>query len=240
MRQRKNKKTGIIYCLQSAVYNQMSHQRTVCGYTLIETLVALMISLIGLTGGLVLYRSGQQVVNTIHTTNELQLGVRKAFGTMIQELQETSADTIDLRVRRQSDSRLSSGNPPQNPARDRSGRQRIANAISFASAREGTRFVYNPDGTPDWKYAIAYFLDARTNTLYRYVVPKDNWETRFNTASAFRAVNLEPFVPDITNLEFQLTGNLLRITIESSRDVQSAESSAPLTTKLTTRVYLRN
>jgi hypothetical protein len=181
-------------------------------------LIALSVSLISLIGGLTLYRSGFQTLNVGRTSTEMQQGARKALETMVQELQETTAGTLDTSV---------------------------PYAISFASAREWVlndegilvwEFEPNPDGTPTWKNAVVYFLDTGSSTLCRYVEAKTDWSTGFNTASAFSASNPEKLVPHVTNLQFQLVGNLLRITIETSGNVESGTISDTVTTQ----VYVRN
>jgi len=189
--------------------NRIKYRRTEYGHTLIELLIALSVSLISLIGGLTLYRSGFQTLNVGRTSTEMQQGARKALETMVQELQETTAGTLDISV---------------------------PYAISFASARETTGFASKADGTPAWKNAVVYFLDTGTSTLCRYVEAKTDWSTGFNTASAFSASNPEKLVPHVTNLQFQLVGNLLRITIETSGNVESGTISDTVTTQ----VYVRN
>ena len=194
---------------QSAIRNRIRYRQTEWGHTLIELLIALSVSLISLIGGLTLYRSGFQTLNVGRTSTEMQQGARKALETMVQELQETTTGTLDTSV---------------------------PYAISFASARVGNGFSSKNDGTPAWKNAVVYFLDTGSSTLCRYVEAKTDWSTGFNTASAFSASNPEKLVPHVTNLQFQLVGNLLRITIETSGNVESGTISDTVTTQ----VYVRN
>jgi prepilin-type N-terminal cleavage/methylation domain-containing protein len=176
------------------------------GFTLIEIMIGLAIALIGALGGLTLYRYGHETLNTVNTSNEMQQGIRKAFETMAQEIQETSISMVDVNV---------------------------PNTVSFASAWDSGTFQKNSDGTPDWKYAVAYFWDSGTNTLCRYVEWKDDWTTPFNTASVFGAPNPEKLIPNITDLQFVLNGSLLEMTLTTSKG-----GSTPI--QITTQIYMRN
>ncbi len=207
MKAQENQKTR-----KARIWHLIGCYKTTSGYTLIEVLIALSLSSIGFIGGLMLYRSGHRVLNISRATAEIEQGSRKALETMIQELQETTIDSVDVSV-------------PQ--------------AISFASAWNSGTFASNIDWTPDWKQAVVYFLDTSTNTLCRYVAPKDDWSTGFNTASAFSATNIERLVPDVTRLEFAWVGNLLRITIETSKNVQTADLGN-VSEALTTQVAMQN
>ena len=127
------------------------------GYSLIEVIMAMALSVIGLVGGLTLFQGVNNTLNVVTTTSEMQYGIRKGLETMTQELRRTSVNTIDISV----------------PC-----------AISFASAEDGTGFALNDDGTPDWKNAVVYFMDEQTNMLCRSVETKDDWTTGFNTGAA--------------------------------------------------------
>lgn len=61
------------------------------GFTLIELMIGMAISVIGALAGLTLYRYGNETLNTVNASNEMQQGIRKAFETMVQEVQETRA-----------------------------------------------------------------------------------------------------------------------------------------------------
>jgi hypothetical protein len=162
------------------IYRSTKH-----GYSIMELLVAVGVSFVGLSGGFMLYQAGQETLNTATTTSEMQQGFRKAFETMTQELQETDGATVDVSV---------------------------PNAISFASAWDSSNFTMNADGSPDWKHAVVYFWNSSENTLCRYTSPKDDWSTLFDTASAFTMEDREELVSDVTGIQFQLSGKLLTIT----------------------------
>lgn len=185
----------------------------VYGFTLLELVIAMGVSSIGITGSFVLYRSGLQLLDVTQATGETNQSIRKGFETMILEIQETSVDTIDTS---------------------------IPHAISFASARQSDVFQIESDGTPIWQNTVVYFLDPGTGTLCRYVTAKSNWATKFNTVSVFEVENPQQLVPDVSDLTFTLNGNLLAIGMQISKSVRSADSSDPLTTELATQVYLRN
>jgi prepilin-type N-terminal cleavage/methylation domain-containing protein len=174
-----------------------SKRQTDAGFSLIELIMALAISLIGLTGGFTLYRSAHQTVNATQTAAEIQSSVRKVLELMAQDLHESSVDTIDLSV---------------------------SGAISFASARNANSFVSNSDGTPDWKNAIVYFVDDETNTLCRYVEAKDDWSANFNTASALTSDDVEQLTPHVTGMSFTLNDNVLTVALAFSKHIESAGS----------------
>lgn len=178
------------------------------GYSLMEVIMAMAIASIGFTGGLTLFRGVQNTLNVVTTTSQMQQGIRKGFETMTQELQGTSVNTIDISV---------------------------PYAICFASAVENTGFALNGDGTPDWKNAVVYFMDEETNMLCRYVEAKDDWTTGFNTEAAVQLPNPEQLIPDVADLQFQLTGNLLSITMKISK-----EDPSDMSNTLSTQIYLRN
>lgn len=176
------------------------------GFTLIELMIGMAIAVIGALAGLTLYRYGHETLNTVNASNEMQQGIRKAFETMVQEVQETSISTVDASV---------------------------SNAVSFASAWDSGSFQKNSDGTPDWKYAVAYFWDSGTNMLCRYTEWKDDWTAPFNTSAVFGTPNPERLIPNITDLQFVLNGNLLEMSLATSKD-----GSTPI--QITTQIYMRN
>ncbi len=188
------------------------YRRAILGFTLLELLMGLGLSSIGLTAGLALYSSGKTALNVVEMTTEVQQGFRKAFETIALEIQETNISTIDTSV---------------------------PYAISFASARQENVFQINPDRTPDWQNAVVYFLDISTNTLCRYVEAKSDWTTTFDTASAFGVANPQRLVPDVTDLEFNLSDDILTITMQVSTSTASG-TSGPVTSELATQIRVRN
>ena len=183
------------------------------GISFIELIVALGVSSVGIAGAFVLYSSAVKSMDVMEATGEMQQGFRKAFETMTLEIQETNVSMIDTSV---------------------------PYAISFPSARQANVFQQNNDGTPSWQNAVVYFLDSETETLCRYVTAKTDWTTNFDTATAFAVENPQRLVFDVSNLQFQLAGNLLTITMESSKTLESMDTSSPVTKSLTTQVALRN
>ena len=208
MKRRQNDTPPMKWARKAGILHRIRYRRTASGYTLIEVLIALAISLIGFIGGLTLYSSGAKTLKVGRASTEIQQGARKALETIIKDLQETTISTIDVSV---------------------------PYAIRFASAQNAGSFALNSDGTPDWKNAVVYFLDTASNTLCRYIEAKDDWSTGFDTASAFDAVNPEQLVPHVTNLEFSLVGNLLSMTIEMSDTTESVPISKELTTQVYVR-----
>ncbi len=204
----KEKYGSIKHVLRFMFHASIRNLKSPNGYSLMEVIMAMAIASIGFAGGLTLFRGVQNTLNVVTTTSEMQHGIRKGFETMTQELQGTSVNTIDISV---------------------------PGAICFASAVEDTGFALNGDGTPDWKNAVVYFLQSGTNMLCRYVEPKDDWTTSFDVGAAVQVPNPEPLVPDVTDLQFQLTGNLLSITIKISK-----EDSSDMSNTLSTQIYLRN
>jgi type II secretory pathway pseudopilin PulG len=181
------------------------------GYSLLELLVALGMSFVGFSGAFMLYRAGSNAMNMASTSSQMQGGFRKAFETISQDLQETTVNSVDTSV---------------------------PNALSFASAWENGAFQTNADASPDWKYVVVYFLDSTKNMLCRYTLLKDDWSTPFDTSSAFNATNRVELVSDVTGVQFQLSGNVLTITLTIYPSNQSAPT--PMTATLSTQVYLRN
>ncbi len=204
----KEKYGSIKHVLRFMFHASIRNLKSPNGYSLIEVIMAMAIASIGFVGGLTLFRGVQNTLNVVTTTSEMQHGIRKGFETMTQELQGTSVNTIDMSV---------------------------PYAICFASAEDGTGFALNDDGTPDWKNAVVYFLQSETNMLCRYVEPKDDWMTGFDTGAAVQLPNPEQLIPDVSDLQFQLTGNLLSITMKISK-----EDPSDMSNTLSTQIYLRN
>ncbi len=203
----KEKYGSIKHVLRFMFHASIRNLKSPNGYSLMEVIMAMAIASIGFVGGLTLFRGVQNTLNVVTTTSQMQHGIRKGFETMTQELQDTYVNTIDISV---------------------------AGAISFASAVEEAGFALNSDGTPDWKNAVVYFLNTQTHMLCRYVEAKDDWTTSFDTFAAIQVPNPEPLIPNVADLQFQLNGNLLLITIKVSGD------SADMSQTLTTQIYLRN
>lgn len=189
------------------------YRRAVLGFTLFEMLVALGMSSIGLTAGIMVYTAGGKLSDVSQTTAEAQQGFRKALATMALEIQETKTSMIDTSV---------------------------PHCISFASARQSNVFQTNSDGSPNWQNAVVFFLDSGTNTLCRYTEARSNWSTSFDTASALEAEDPEQLVKDVTDLDFHLSGNVLTIIMEISKNLRSADSTSPIATELAVQIYLRN
>lgn len=189
------------------------YQRMALGFTLIEMLVALGISSVGFAAGLMIFSSTRKTYDAIQMRNEVQQEFRNAFETITLELQATNTATIDTSV---------------------------PYAVSFASAKQNGVFQKNADGTPNWQDVVVFFLDSGTHTLRRYAEPKSDWSPPFETASALSAQDSSPLVPDVTNLEFHLSGNILTVMMEISKSVPSADTEEPIATELTAQIYLRN
>ena len=169
------------------------------------------ILLIGFTAGHVLLQIGYKSFNVGTAATQLQQKVRIALETMIRELQETSVDTIVI----------------EGPA------------ISFASARDADdNFSTTESGAPDWRKAVVYFLDAESNTLYRYEEAKENWSANFNPTIAFDAGEeaLEQIASTVKAITFQLSpDNLLSITITLTEDAQGEGVPEEITTAVKPR-----
>ena len=174
-----------------------SKRNSEAGFSLIEMIMALTISLIGLIGGLTLYRSAHEATNAGQEAMEIQAGVRKALEIIAKELHESNVDTIDVTV---------------------------SNAVSFASARSNGTFVSNSDGTPDWQNAVVYFVDTTSNTLCRVVQAKDDWSSGFDTASALTSEDIEQLVPNVESMTCTLTDNVLNITFAFSKHIESEDN----------------
>ena len=188
------------------------HRKRELGLTLVELLIAMSISLIGFAAGYILLQSGYKSLNVGKEAAEAQQKVRIAIETMIQEFQETSADTVWV----------------------------TGEAISFASAKAADyNFATNEDGTPDWQKAVVYFRDAGSNTLFKYEETKDDWTTNFDSSFAFEAEEgaLKKMATSVNAITFQLSpNNLLSVTIEFIKDAEGEG----MPEELTTAVRLQN
>ncbi len=188
------------------------HRKRELGLTLVELLIAMGISLIGFTAGYLLLQTGYKSLNVGREAAEAQQKVRIAIETMIQEFQETSADTVWV----------------------------TGDVISFASARDADyNFATNEDGTPDWQKAVVYFRDAESDTLFKYEEAKDDWTANFDSSFAFEAEEgaLKKMATSVNAITFQLSpNNLLDVTIEFIKDAEGEG----MPEELTTAVRLQN
>jgi prepilin-type N-terminal cleavage/methylation domain-containing protein len=168
------------------------------GFTLIEILLSMTISLIGFSASATLILLGNQQFFSGQNVTRIQQQARIALGKMVEELQETTIGTINPDT-----SSIDSENP--------------SNIISFASARDDNNaFVLNEEGTPDWSHVIIYFRDADSNILYRYREVKTNWEENYNV-SEFNPSEIsdkEPMATSVTGVEFWVSNNLLNIKLK--------------------------
>ncbi|HEX29796.1 TPA: hypothetical protein ENG04_06910 [Candidatus Poribacteria bacterium] len=155
------------------------------GYTLIQLLVAMAISIIGLSALYTVIFQGYGYVgsNAIADHQRMRLGLER----MIYELRESSPDTVEI-----SDD---------------------GNGIGFASPRgsDGS-FELNPDGSPRWVKAVVYFLsDGR---LYRYEEGKTDWSTNFDPDLVFqcdRKSEWHEIAGSIEAVSFQISGDMVSI-----------------------------
>ena len=168
------------------------------GFTLIEILLSMTISLIGFSASATLILLGHQQFFSGQNVTRIQQQARIALGKMVEELQETTIGTINPDT-----SSIDSENP--------------SNIISFASARDdNSAFVLNEERTPDWSHVIIYFRDADSNILYRYREVKTNWEENYNV-SEFNSSEIsdkEPMATSVTGVEFWVSDNLLNIKLK--------------------------
>jgi prepilin-type N-terminal cleavage/methylation domain-containing protein len=168
------------------------------GYTIMELLVAVAISTIGLAaiytvvfqGYGYLSRADGSAVNlgTIADRGRIRLGVER----MISELRESSLSTVEL-----SDS---------------------GDGIGFASPRgsDGS-FNLNPDGSPRWVKAVVYFLDG--GRLYRYEEPKTDWSQNFDPDLVFqggRDSQWQEIAGSVEELSFQISDDMISIHIRAT------------------------
>ena len=200
------------------------HRKTEAGHSLIEMIMAMSISLIGLIGGLTLYRSAHHTVNAGRESTEIQARGRKVLELMAMELQESNVDTIDLSA---------------------------TGAISFASARSGGTFATEADGSPDWNKAVVYCVDSDSNCLRRYDEAKTDWPTLFNTSYFLTRSDLDTVCEDVVegviDMTCQLVGSVLTIAVKMKSHMEPQMVSPQASEELsepyelfTMDIYLRN
>lgn len=192
------------------------------GFTLIEVLLAMSISFIGLAAAGTLLLLGYKHFYFGQNVARVQQRARIAIERMVQEFQETGVSTIDPDP--------SSIMNPENSS----------NIISFASARDDNGiFLIDENGMPDWVNAIVYFRDADSNTLYKYKEAKTDWGTNYDV-SGFEppSEGNELMATSVTGAEFWLSGdNLLNIKIKI---VLNPEAENPSEEEWITAIRLRN
>lgn len=155
------------------------------GYALIELLVAMAISVIGLSAVYTVIFQGYGYLGSsaIADRQRTRLGLER----MVYELRESSPDTVEI-------------------SDDGSG-------IGFASPRgsDGS-FELNPDGSPRWVKAVAYFLsDGR---LYRYEEGRTDWTTNFDPDLVFqgdRRYDWSEIAGSIEAVSFQFSDDMVSI-----------------------------
>lgn len=168
------------------------------GYTFMELLVAMAISVIGLSAVYTVIFQGYGYLGSraIADHQMARLGLER----MIYELRESSPDTVEI-------------------SDDGSG-------IGFASPRDvNGSFELNPDGSPRWLKAISYFLsDGR---LYRYEEEKTDWSTNFDPDLVFqgdRRSGWREIAGSVETASFQISGDMVSIHL-SMTDGLSIETS---------------
>jgi len=169
------------------------HRKREEGFSLVELMIAMAVTLIGFAASYSMLQLGYKYFNLGTDVTQAQQEARMALETMIKELQETSAGTVWV----------------------------TDEAVSFASARnDNNEFLTitapeNPDKEkPYWQKAVVYFRDAESNILFKYEEAKENWSENFNPSLTVGAENLKEIATSVTSIVFQLSGNLLSITIQ--------------------------
>lgn len=191
------------------------------GFTLIEMLLTMTLSLIGIASVTTTLILGYRYFYLGNDITQIQQRAGIALEKMVKELRETSMDRIEP-------------NPDSINSEENS-----SNIISFASARdENNNFLTDAEGMPDWTKAIVYFIDTDSNVLYRYKESKDNWDANYDI-SGFDSSTVsgeKSLVTSVTGLKFWFSGNnLLNIKIEVLLDSEIQQSSLELTTAIKIR-----
>ena len=146
------------------------------GFTLIELILALAMSMIGLAAVYTLLFQGFKYLSisdevggmgAMANRSRLRIGLER----MISELRESSIDTVEI-----------------SPSGD---------AMSFASPRE-------LDGTPtddgSWAKAMVYFLHE--GKLYKYEEEKTDWSSNFDPELVFQGGREDSWVEIARSIEF--------------------------------------
>jgi prepilin-type N-terminal cleavage/methylation domain-containing protein len=192
------------------------------GFTLIEVLLAMSISLIGFSSGFVVMMEGYKHLNFGQGAARVQQQAEFAMERMVKELQETAVSTI-------------APDPSVINAEENS-----SNIISFASARNDNTNEFETDdntGMPIWSNAIVYFRDEESNKLYRYKQMLNTYDYGSFDPQLAKEQS-EQMATSITNIKFWFSGDeLLNIEMEVALN---SEAENPHETVLATTIKLRN
>ena len=190
------------------------------GFTLIEVLLAMSISLIGFSSGFVVMMEGYKHLNLGQGAARVQQQAEFAMERMVKELQETAVSTI----------------APDPGVIDTE--ENSSDIISFASARDdNNNFLTGGDGMPNWVNAIVYFRDEESNKLYRYKQMLNTYDYGSFDPQLAKEQS-EQMATSITNIKFWFSSDeLLNIEMEVALNSEAEDSHK---TVLMATIKLRN